>query len=116
MAKIVQVANAMVSNSNKISNVLRNDKEYFFLYNKKYKWSISKSEDEDYYLHFYPTDSMTIEELSVFNDWAVFNQFVTYTTKDIKTQESIETFRELYQIVSDKIFGLDDIFDEIINE
>ena len=32
MAKIVQVANAMVSNSSKISNVLKNDKEYFFLY------------------------------------------------------------------------------------
>lgn len=116
MAKIVQVANAMISNSSKISNVLKNKNEYFFLYNKKYKWSISKSDDEDYYLHFYPTESMTIEELSVFNEWSDFNQFVTYTTKDIKTQESIETFRELYQIVSDKIFGLDDIFDQIINE
>ena len=116
MTKIVQVANAMISNSNKISNVLKNNKEYFFLYNKKYKWSISKSEDEDYFLHFYPIDTMTIEELSVLNDWTYFNQFVTYTTKDIKTLESVETFRELYQIVSDKIFGLDEIFDEIINE
>ena len=116
MAKIVQVANAMVSNSSKISNVLKNDKEYFFLYNKKYKWSISKNVEEDYYLHFYPTDTMTIEELSVFDNWSAFNQFVTYSTKDIKTQEAIETFRELYQIVSDKIYGLDDIFDEIINE
>jgi len=116
MAKIVQVANAMVSNNSKISNVLKNEREYFFLYNKKYKWSISKSDDEEYFLHFYPTDSMTIEELSVFDNWGDFNQFVAYTTNDIKTQEAVETFRELYQIVSDKIYGLDDIFDEIINE
>lgn len=115
MAKIVQVANAMISNKEKISNVLRNDKEYYFLYNKKYKWSISTLEEE-YYLHFYPTDSLSIEDLSVFTNWDSFNQFVTYSTKDLKTQESLETFRELYQLVSNRVYGLDDIFDEIINE
>tara|TARA_Y100000034_G_scaffold135013_1_gene205318 strand:+ start:3390 stop:3740 length:351 start_codon:yes stop_codon:yes gene_type:complete len=116
MAKIVQVANAMISNKEKIENVLRNEKEYFFLYNNKHKWSITISEEEEYFLHFYPTDVMSIEELAVFQDWNNFNQFVTYSTKDIKTQEATETFRELYQIVSDKVYGLDDIFDEIINE
>lgn len=116
MAKIVQVANAMISNKDKIRNVLKNDKEYFFLYNNKHKWSIAIGADEEYFLHFYPTDEMTIVELSSFNNWSSFNALVTYTTRDIKTQEATETFRELYQIVSGKIYGLDDVFNEIINE
>lgn len=119
MTKIVQVANAIITNKDKISDVFRNEKEYFFLYNNKYKWSISSFQDvEDYYLFFYPSDNQSIEELSNFStqDWDHFSGFATYKSSEIKTREALETFRELYQIVSDKIFGLDDIFDEIINE
>ena len=115
MNKIVQVINAMISNSDKISNVRKNNKEYFFLYNNKFKWSISRGDDENYYVHFYPLNDMNIEELSTFLDWDQY-EYVTYSIKDIKTTEAIESFRELYQIVSDKVFGIDDIFDEIIGK
>jgi hypothetical protein len=115
MNKIVQVVNAMISNSDKISNVKKNDKEYFFLYDNKHKWSIVRGNDEIYHIHFYPTDELNIDQLSHFNDWENYN-LVTYSTNDIKTQEAIESFRELYQIVSNKVFGIDDIFDEIIGK
>lgn len=117
MNKIVQVINAMISKQKNISNVRKNDREYFFLYNDKHKWSISRDDNsEDYYIHFYPTDAMDINQLSTFTEWNQFNDFTTYATNDIKTQESLESFRELYQLVSNKIFGIDDIFDEIITE
>jgi hypothetical protein len=113
--KIVQVLNTMITNQTKISNVLRNDKEYFFLYDKKYKWSITKADkSEDYYVHFYPTDHLSIEELASNDDWEGFNHFITYSTVDLKTKEAQETFTELYQIVANKVYGLDDIFDDII--
>ena len=63
-----------------------------------------------------PTDEMDIKELSRFSAWHSFQDFVTYSTVDIKTQEALESFRELYQIVSDKLFGIEDAFDEIIQE
>ena len=115
MNKIVQVINAMITNSNKIKEVTKNGKEFFFLYDNKHKWSISRNNDEEYYIHFYPIKDITIEQLSVFTDWEHL-EYVTYSTKDIKTTESIESFRELHQIVSDKVFGIDDIFDEIIGK
>lgn len=111
--KIIQVINAMISNKDKISNVLQNEGEYYFLYDNKYKWSIKKSND-DYTLFFYPTQAFSIEQLVKNNDWINFAEFVTYMSHEIKTREALESFSELYQIVSEKLYGLDDVFDEII--
>lgn len=112
--KIIQVINAMISNSEKISNVLKNDSEYFFLYNEKHKWSIKQNNDS-YILFFYPTPNFTIEELANQIDWSNFNEIISYRSDEIKTREAIESFSELYQIVSEKLYGIDDIFDEIIS-
>ena len=114
MAKIIEVLNSMISKNDRITNVIKSDQEYFFIYDNKYKWSIVKDNNENYFIHFYPDDSRTIEEIRNISDWSNYN-FVTYSTSDLKTQEAIETFRELYQVVSDKVYGLDDIFDDIIN-
>lgn len=111
--KIIQVINTMISNSEKISNVLKNDSEYFFLYNKKHKWSIKQNSD-GYLLFFYPTESYNIEQLANLVEWNNFNEIVTYKSDEIKTREATESFSELYQIVSEKLYGIDDIFDEII--
>lgn len=111
--KIVQVMNAMISNPEKISNVLQNDGEYYFLYDKKHKWSI-KSLGDNYTLFFYPTNTLSIEQLATNDDWVNFSEVVSYTSQEIKTREATESFSELYQIVSEKLYGLDDIFDEII--
>lgn len=117
MAKVVQVVNKMIENQRQIENVFKNGKEYFFLYKDKFKWSIARSdEDEQYYLHFYPTDSLAYHDLIRFTDWQNFDEFITYKTSDIKTREAEESFRELYQIVSNKVFRIDDLFDEIIDE
>jgi hypothetical protein len=114
--KIVQVINTMITNANKISDVIKNSDEYYFLYDKKYKWSIAKSgkSDEDYFIHLYPTSDIQISELAYDMDWSNFKDFVTYSTEDLKTREATESFRELYQIVSNKVYGIDSIFDDII--
>lgn len=114
--KIVQVINAMISNQAKIDNVVRNNSEYFFRYNMKHKWSIIKNDQtEEYYLHFYPTEHLSVEDIAYDNNWQN-QEFVTYSTEDLKTIEATESFRELHQVVASKLYGIDKIFDEIIGE
>lgn len=115
MAKIIEVVNAMITNQEKITNVIKNDDEYYFLYNKKYKWSTKKEDDENYYIYFYPDPNKSLDDLTNITDWQGYGNYVSYTTADLKTQEAEETFRELFQIVSDKLYGIDKIFDDIIN-
>jgi len=121
MAKIVQVLNSMISNERKISNVLKGESmdSFFFMYDGKYKWSISKSQDYQsndlYYVCFYPSTDYSMEDLTRLADLYGIN-YVVYSTADIKTIEAYETFQELYQIVSEKLYGLDEIFDKIIND
>jgi hypothetical protein len=114
--KIVQVANTMISNKDKISNVIRVDNEFYFLYDKKYKWSEIKTNSDDYIVHFYPMDNIGVEDISEQRDWGNYQDFVTYSTIDLKTREARETFTELYQVLADKLYGIDDIFDNIIRE
>ncbi|MEC3907796.1 hypothetical protein VOI54_12265 [Tamlana sp. 2201CG12-4] len=114
--KIIQAINSMIENQSKITNVIQTKEEMFFVYNDKYKWSISESPNEqnEIFLHLYPDKNMSIEELSQVQDWQAHN-FVTYKVSDFKTQEAFETFNELYQIVKSKIYGVDDLLDEIIS-
>lgn len=116
--KIVQVINAMITNQSKIENVVKiNNSEYFFLYNNKHKWSIIKNDGiEHYYLHLYPDATQTMNSVLSNEQHGIQNEYVTYSTEDLKTNEAIESFRELYQIVSSKLYGIDDIFDEILED
>ncbi|WP_018341546.1 hypothetical protein [Cytophaga aurantiaca] len=114
--KIIQVINTMITNQSKISDIIRKNREYFFIYDKKHKWSIAKLDDEEeYFLHLYPTDELDIKQLSTNMEWEGFT-YVTYSSEDIKTKEGIESFRELYQILSDKVLGIDDIFNDILKD
>ena len=113
--KIVQVINAMISNKNKISNVIRDENEFFFLYDEKFKWSINLHNDE-YYVRFYPKDDIQISDIPNQLGWGNYRDFVTYSTEELKTREARETFTELYQLTADKLYGIDDIFDSIIGD
>ena len=111
MSKIVVAANAIINNPEDITNVRKSGNEYYFLYKGKYKWSISES-DGEYYVHYYPDES-TIDELVSTSDWQSIN-FVTYSTKDLKTREAYETFSELYLLIKEKLYGVDKVLDDII--
>ena len=119
MNKIVQAVNAMILKSSKISQVTPSidNNEIFFLYDKKYKWSMSYNEEnKNYYLMYYTTD-LSIGKLASIVDWPNYqNIYIAYNTNDIKTQEARESFAELYSIVKNKIFGMDSVLDDIIGD
>lgn len=113
MSKIVQAVNAMIANPQLIANVVQGQDEFFFLYKNRYTWSMSKRED-DYFLWFYPGCSHP-EELTSFegHDWEGV-PMVTYRAKEIGTKEARASFTELYTIIKEKLYGLNDVLDDII--
>lgn len=114
MTKIVQAVNAMISNPDKIKSVIPNGQEFFFIYKDKYKWSILKNEQDDYIL-FYYAETMDLEEIVNLNNnnWQQLN-FVKYALSEIRTREAAESFSELYIVVSEKAYGIDEMFKDII--
>jgi hypothetical protein len=116
MSKIVQAVNAMISNSNYITDVLQNDGEYFFLYKKKYKWSVRKVET-GINLFYYPTN-IALEVLANFDadDWGGFAEMIVYRDADIGTKEARSSFQELFTLVKEKVFGIDEVLDDIISD
>jgi hypothetical protein len=115
MSKVVQAVNAMITNSRDISNVIKSANEIFFLYNKKYKWSMA-SRDGHYHLWFYPGGE-TLEDLAYRSEFDNFESIsvVHYVDSDIGTKEAKASFADLYVILSEKIYGIDEVLDDIIS-
>lgn len=117
MSKIVQAVNAIVANPDHIGNVIRGqDGELFFLYKKKYKWSMVRKNDGDYWLWFYPADE-SLEKLVTYegHDWEGM-PMVTYRASEIGTKEAKASFAELYGILNERVHGVNEVLDDIIND
>jgi hypothetical protein len=115
MSKIVQAVNAMISNEKLISKVIRGNDEFFFLYKGKYNWSIANREN-GIYLWYYPGD-ISLETLATIDgpEWQDVNM-ISYVDSDIGTKEAKASFLDLYNLVKEKIFGMDDVLDDIISD
>lgn len=115
--KIVSAANAMIATRDRITDAIpgANGSEIFFLYDHKHKWSISKNGNGEFTLFYYP-GSQTIREMASWPDeaWYEFGQMIRYSTKEIGTKEAKETFAELYRVVTENLFGINGVLDEII--
>lgn len=116
MSKVVQAVNAMLSNSKLITDVMVEDAEYFFLYKSKYKWSIKQVEDQTF-LWFYPgSESLQqLRHIALGDDWRSV-PMIRYSDKEIGTKEAKQSFVELYNLVKEKVYGIDDALDDIISD
>ncbi|MEJ2076321.1 MAG: hypothetical protein P8X79_23015 [Reinekea sp.] len=119
MSKIVKAINVMVSNPNLVTNVIKgaNSTECFFLYDRKHSWSILKRHDGHYRLAYYP-GKPDLEQLASIPDeqWDTFDVTeVTYTSADLATKEATESMSDLYSLVNEKVYGMDDVLDDIID-
>ena len=117
MSKIIQAVNSMISNSHLIDSAMYgHSNELFFVYKNKYKWSIKQQDDGNYSLWFYPGD-VKIQDLVHIegHEWEAI-PMIHYSTKELPQREAIESFNELYRIVKEKVFGMDQVLDEIIKD
>lgn len=117
MSKIVVAVNVMIMNPDKITSVLHgaNEDEVFFLYDKKHKWSLFKNGD-NIILSYYPGKN-SLEFLASIpaEEWESGIDMVMYNSKEIGTKEAKASFNELYTLLQNKKYGMDEILDEIIS-
>jgi len=117
MSKIVEAVNVMISNQDKIDSTYQGtyEPEVFFRYDKKHNWSILRNEAGDFYLHYYPA-KYEVEDLASWPEeaWHEFRGMVSYNSKDLGTKEAKDSLRELYTVVKEKVFGMDDVLSDII--
>lgn len=118
MSKIVRAVNSMVSQKDKISNVLKKGEEYFFLFEDKYKWSVLNNKSKASYMVYYYSGDQSLQDLATMDDiyWENFEEYIVYSSEDIKTVEANETFSELYMLVKEMAFGINKVLDDIIGE
>lgn len=118
MSKIVTAINAMISNPDGITSVIRGDmeSEYFFKYDSKHSWSIHENPGERFYLHYYPNGADIVALANIReHEWDEANvKMVTYTSEVLGTKEALASMKELYALVQEKAYGMDDILDDII--
>ena len=115
MNKIIQAVNSMIVNKEKISNAgwVPDSEWILFLYNNKYKWAMKK-QNEDYLLLFLKTDE-NIEKIREVTDWEYIAS-ICYSSQKLGTKEAIASFSELYKILEEKVLGIDEVLDEIIDD
>jgi len=116
--KVVAAANAMIANPKLITGVIPGQigSEIYFLYDGKYKWSVTKSED-DFSLFFYP-GTQELNQLASWDEdnWHYFNEFVRYSAKELGTKEALVTFSELYRVVQERRYDIDEVLEDIIGK
>ena len=118
MSKIVSAINTMINDAHKISKVIPNENVFYFLYADKYKWSIVQFEDDLCFLNYYPGE-ISFEEMAQMKDyeWSQSGiEQVVYSTNEFKTKEAVESFKELYLTVKEKLYGVDKVLNDIIND
>ena len=119
MSKIVTAINAMLSHPELITNVQKGNhsSELYFLYNDTYKWSINKSQKGVFYFVFYPGEEK-LEDMATWPDeaWDDFDGYVSYNSRDLGAKEAHDSLSELYTTVQEKIFGMDQVLDDIIGD
>lgn len=95
MDKIILVINSMIINSNKITDILRRENEYFFKYDNKYIWGILKRKGV-IALSYY---SEANEVRDIEHYFCSLDNCITFFSDSFGT-EALESFKELYALIS----------------
>lgn len=120
MSKVISAANAMIANPKKIRPVLlgQGGNEIFFTYDGKHNWSMT-SPNGNYFLFFYPAASnYTLEQLANIEDPEEWEHLamVRYDAKELGTREAMQTLSELYTVIKEKVYGVNEALDDIIGD
>lgn len=124
MSKIVQAVNSMIEKENKITSVKRvvdtdHDTTYFFTYNNKYLWAVRKDTDENYWLAYFPAGPAQAGEAmdECRRNWRQGEiDMVSYFSPELRTQEATESFAALHRIVEERLYGMNEVIDDILGD
>lgn len=114
MSKIVQVINKMILNQEKIGGVQEaTGGLLLFIYDEKYRWGVRET-DDDFFLMFFNTD-LSINKLAQ-SDYYQNVPCVVYRASELGTKEAFASFRELNQVLKEKILGIDEVIKDILGD
>lgn len=118
--KIVAVVNKMISNGDEITNVVlgATKGDIYFIFAEKFRFSMH-SVDDGYFLYLYPKTDLSSEELAQASMTVGYSQdipAVAYSSSEINTREALRSFAELFQMLTEKVYGADKILDELLDD
>lgn len=121
MSKIVQVVNTMLNNPSKITNVQKKHDVILFNYLHEQLWGILKQDNDHIIFSIYPQKDIpiTVKDLVKMDDldWKLTPPVsVAYSSESLKESEALESFTELHKVIIEKLYGIDDIFEQIIKD
>jgi hypothetical protein len=109
--KIVEALSIMGRNSNKITEVVKQDEDFFsFKYLESQVWAVAKPLEGEIWVQFYP-------KIDRFDGNA---EYVEYRKSDFAAGDPLErslvdqTFEHLFSAIRDKYYRVDDALDAII--
>ena len=73
----------------------------------------------NYFLFFYPvTSNYTLEQLANVQDPQEWEHLamVRYDAQELGTQEAMQTLSELYTVIKEKLYGVNQALDDIIGD
>lgn len=117
LIKVLQVIRNMITNADKISNIEKQLNIFYFLY-KGYVWSIwewSSSDDTDnegYSLAYYPGAKNVSDIITP----KIHRDFMVYSSGDFNTVDTLNLYAQLYNIIKEKFYGVDKVFNDILND
>ena len=75
-----------------------------------------KNDQDDYIIFYYPDDMSLEEVVNISNiNWQNLN-VIKYALSDIRTREANASFSELYTLLSEKAYGIDEVLKDIISD
>lgn len=117
MSKIVQAVNAMITNPRFITEVKEGGGEIFFLYKEKYAWSM-KDDRAVKHLWYYPGNhsiDYLVDCARSEMSWDGITM-VHYNDGEIGTKEAKASFAELFTMLKERVYGVNDVLNDIISD
>jgi hypothetical protein len=86
------------------------------LYKNKYKWSIKQCQENTHIIWYYP-GTESLESLATYepDEWGG-TPMVNYHDAEIGTKEAKASFSELYTLIKERVYGINDVLDDIISD
>ena len=72
-------------------------------------------DEQNYNLYYYPID-VSLENIVRSQSYESEIEMMIYSTKDLGTEEAYKSISELYQIVKENLYGMNEILDDIIDD
>lgn len=113
--RIAEVLKTMLRNKELISRPIykKEEREFYFLYDQKYKWSILTSPSgAEFTVYIYPGEENLQQ---VYDDWSTAEK-ISFSTVSLTDYEFRTACRALYEYLRDDYFGVERLFNEILQK